>query len=481
MSILNLNNQALASYHNNAFCINAGQCISIMDANRDQLEVDMESLSLKEFSIFTHEYWHYLLNISTLTGLKDFKLFQTLVEPFWKGIAKKPLGIFNKNNLDKEDENYVVSLITLYKSIYGYRIPNHPNVSNRTVKDFKITGYKINDDYKEIDGDNAPFSEVILKLSIETLFGEVDKEFPLGTLVINEGLAYEVENMICKENEKSIPCFPYKVIRKISEYILDDSITNLELCKIATLSMLTVNAPAAFIDFLELIKNKLNEEKSIDKIIDFIWNNYKSRFKNHIKVAIKDMEDMVNIYKDRGLLEYAMNYLSAQYKRLLNKRLENPFFDLHPFSNENIDIQQIVELFKEIAPCDAIIENPDKNNEEISKDILISFTGNKLWNDTIYTPTDFLRALQCQSHYLQSHIDLNKNKFVSSKSSHTKACPFYTICELENRKNSSDICKNKPWEVFKENEPKSCWYGVAVASTLGSVNVENKQIPGNIV
>ena len=190
---------------------------------------------------------------------------------------------------------------------------------------------------------------------------------------------------------------------------------------------------------------------------------------------------MVEIYEERGLLEYAMDYLSKIYKKLLNKRLENPFFDLQPFINDEKKIQQLIELFRNIAPCDAIIINKDKMNEEISKDILISFTGNKKWNDTSYTPTDFLRVLQCQSHFLVSHINLHKNKFISSENANKKPCPFYTVCNLENRKKSSNTCQNEPWKVFNVKESKSCWYGVAVASTLGSVNILNKQIPGDSV
>ena len=58
----------LAKYFSNVFHIELSEKVKIFGKEKDH------TITNETYSIFVHEYWHYLLNISTSVRIRDFSL-----------------------------------------------------------------------------------------------------------------------------------------------------------------------------------------------------------------------------------------------------------------------------------------------------------------------------------------------------------------------------------------------------------------------
>ena len=169
-------------------------------------------------------------------------------------------------------------------------------------------------------------------------------------------------------------------------------------------------------------------------------------------------------------MQHAVEYLAENYRNRLLQRLQDPFFDLRPFMNNNLDRPALEHLFRNILPCDTIQSLPG-NEHTVTRDFMVTFgVPPERWARLGYRPADFLRTLECEVDYIFSH--LGDDGFLESVDAESR-CPFYTVCGLALRRNHSEICRESPWRAFDPAQPHHCWYGTAVASTLGTVAVRS--------
>ena len=173
-----------------------------------------------------------------------------------------------------------------------------------------------------------------------------------------------------------------------------------------------------------------------------------------------------------------MQYFESVFSKMFKFRLVNPVFDLLLLFKNGID--GFKKLSHEILlPCN-VIQETKKCFGFLKKDLMCSFGDNsKEWNKTGFTPSDFVSINRCQQHYLWLHLGsdgfLTSEDCARGNDKREMTCPYYTVCELEKRKRQKYICFKRPWEIYNSNDGDSCWYGNAVASVLGKVNVTKKQ------
>jgi hypothetical protein len=196
-------------------------------------------------------------------------------------------------------------------------------------------------------------------------------------------------------------------------------------------------------------------------------------------VLESDLNELVAMHEGRGLMDGAAQWLGSMFRKGLTRRLQDPFFDLmavfrrpHPPS-----IRALVEDYV----CDALQERsvskkkPDliAPDDLFMRDDLVKFTEER---DALgYTPSDYVRALQAQQHYLGEHIDWIGRTLRPSGGAETP-CPYLTSCNLELRKERPDYCQVMPWAHY-EGSNRLYWYGSGVAGTLGTVKLTKLASP----
>lgn len=327
------------------------------------------------------------------------------------------------------------------------------------------------------DGQQVPLSRVLLEVRADLSDGtQVVTDLLFGQLCLEEGIAYEIDRMVAGGGPgtpalDNAPAFPYLVLREFARMRAPDPIHRIDLVALGTLALLTTDPAANFVDLLDDFGVRRTAGATIPEALDGIWQTLRPRSEAVINLILDhDLPSIVAQYQGRGLLQHAVEYLAENFTTLLRQRLQDPFFDIRPFTNNNLNRGQLERLFRETLPCDTI-QSLSGDEDLVMRDMLVTFgVPPERWARLGYRPADFLRTLECQVNYLYAHLE---DAGFSASADAESRCPFYTICHLPLRRDQPQICREAPWQAFDPAQPNHCWYGTAVASTLGIVAVRS--------
>jgi hypothetical protein len=155
------------------------------------------------------------------------------------------------------------------------------------------------------------------------------------------------------------------------------------------------------------------------------------------------------------LLEDGAAAIAALFRDLLAKRRSNLWFDLEWCSTGEVpNLRALQQLHRSIVPCD-IIQERSGSDTDFKRDVLLTARDAR--------EVAGVRALQAQYSFLKAHL----RPVLGLKGTDDPKCPFYTSCPLPLRETEGDVCATRPWA--RVGLRATCWYGSAVAGTLGFV------------
>lgn len=434
----------------------------------------MRTDDAEDFSTFVHEYWHYLQNLTTVAGFSSFESFHDLAARFHETLVQNADGTsVGSAALAGAHGQAVEELLEIMKARQGNDCPDE--IDPQDVDTFEVVGVTIDDYALTRNGQQVLLGRVRLAMRVRLDDGtETDVEMLFGQLCVEEGIAYEIDRMVAGGGPgtpaaDNAPAFPYFVLRELAQAHSAVDIHRIDLVALGTLALLTTDPAANFLDMLDDFGARRIAGETAAQAFDGIWQALRPHSEQVINLIIDhDLPSIVAAYQGRGLLEHATEYLAENYTNLLRRRLQDPFFDIHPFANNNLNRPALEQLFHQTLPCDTIQSLPG-DGHVVTRDLLVTFgVPPERWARLGYRPSDFLRTLECQVDYLFAH--LSNSGFLASADAESR-CPFYTVCGLPLRRNHPAVCWEEPWRAFDPAQPHHCWYGTAVASTLGIVAV----------
>ena len=156
----------------------------------------------------------------------------------------------------------------------------------------------------------------------------------------------------------------------------------------------------------------------------------------------------MKVFKKRKQLYKSFDFLTNKIKYLYAQRIQNPTFEIDLiFSNDELQLIDLAEL------CDFMYLFNDGD------DFMRDFLGTTIDQETSMA----LKALISYDHYHKAHLIYGTAK-VEQTTEHK--CPFYYCCDLDLRKDNSEICGSRPWRIFEvsaKSTQQYCWYGTGVA------------------
>ncbi len=434
----------------------------------------MQTDNVEDFSTFVHEYWHFLQNLTTVAGFSSFELFHDLAARFHETLVQHANGMsVGSFGLLGAHADGVEELLEIMDARQGDDCPD--GIDTRDVDTFEVVTVTIDEYALTRNGQQVPLGRVRLAVRVHLDDGtEADAELLFGQLCVEEGIAYEIDRMVAGGGPgtpatDNAPSFPYFVLRELARARSALDIHRIDLVALGTLALLTTDPAANFLDMLDDFGARRTAGETAAQALDGIWQALRPHSEQVINLIIDhDLPSIVAAYQGRGLLQYAAEYLAENYTNLLRRRLQDPFFDIRPFANNNLNRPALEQLFGQTLPCDTIQSLPG-DEHVVTRDLLVTFgVPPQRWARLGYRPADFLRTLECQVDYLFAH--LSNNGFLASADVESR-CPFYTVCGLPLRRNHPEVCRETPWRAFDPAQPHHCWYGTAVASIMGIVAV----------
>jgi hypothetical protein len=436
---------SLGIYVLNQALIRLERDVNVLTAQGD------EEISTSRLAVLCHEYAHYLHNFSTPTGAYQFVAQLRLLRLFINTVdgSGKSGG---SELLDARAATHLAACLTWFNHLKGthFRLQSQDALELGTVLVNTTASADFDNEKLDLASVQATFNARVSGVLTEVGMCTV------GSTVICEGLAWEVERMIhvamaetTELVDEGTPQSPYKLARCLFEGItkkLPDSET---MAKILLLALFSTDPGCALVDIAETIKDC--GDQSIEESLKFVVQNRSPA--KYIDHAIELLQSEIAGFEKSGPAGRGIAALAERSIALLKARKGDLFFEIDAF-------QQIVEpdvlqnLISKYPPC------PILQVEESSVGLVLVGQAN---HDR--TKLDELAAAQGMMQFMGSHLAMTR--IVSTEQARPSPCRFFGACGLPGSSDPSGPCNSEPWTKFDPQSREGCWYAAGVSSSLG--------------
>lgn len=221
-------------------------------------DIDLNSMSPKEFSVFFHEYIHFIQDFTTAACCRRIYVYGEYLRHSVAKIINGNEKTFQVPIILSNFENNVLPNIKLLDHLEGDR----SDVYIQSINDVTLLPENVDDK----DGGKVEY-EV---LTIEINNGDY---LTVGTFAIKESMAYLVEKLCCTDYSKS-PDFPYNIARILSDFILGERIlSDIVVLAICDVSLLTSNPGLTYYRLLLAIKRGDIDAEDPEAIYDYFYSS----------------------------------------------------------------------------------------------------------------------------------------------------------------------------------------------------------------
>lgn len=423
------------------------------------------------FHIFLHEYWHYLQNVTTVSGFKAFAFTQHLLPPFSKTLLRNADGTSEGNAaLTSQECADVRTLLKLHDDLDGQAAPTVALSSDWDV-DFQVVGTRQSQATHTYATRIAP--SPIVTLDVECTWSDESRaveQLQLGALAIEESVAFLVEEQarqaIGGAQFEAPPVFPYRVAERTLEHLWGYPPPAFITAALGTLALLTTHPGPGFVQLARAFHAEIEAGADHDSALGTVQQVHQQSVRPIISTILDhDLPGLEQMHQGRGLMQGAVAHVGSTMRRALSRRLREPLFDLRAVF-PTASAGSVAVLQRDFPSCDVVQERAPILGV-FPRDVIYSLDPadpDALGNE----PSSYTRSLQAQQDFVSSHLD-RSGSFVPSSQCQSR-CPYYDACHLPLRSNCAGVCEQTPW--LSNFEPDgSCWYATAVAATLGRVQV----------
>lgn len=233
----------------------------------------------KDFSIFVHEYIHFLQDVCTIYGLNNMYVYSEYIRFATNKIYKSENKEFTSPITPKEDNQDNIFL--------NKRICKLTNGDTATIKEVeRIIEITTNEESTGVSGSDVDSIECIIVTCIDNL-GE-EQYISFGAESIMENMAYMMEQMICNEYETS-PDYPYSFAEKIVEFLYPElGADKLNILALCDSSLLYNNPGKVFVQYIQEMKSKGWLPTKPEDIYDQILPRKNTLNGGSIEITIED-------------------------------------------------------------------------------------------------------------------------------------------------------------------------------------------------
>lgn len=432
---------------------------------------DNPTADARVFHIFFHEYWHYLQNVTTVSGFKSFAFTQHLLPPFSKTLLRNADGTSEGAvALTPQECTNVRTLLDLHNDLDGEDAPTDALSGDWDV-DFQVVGISQSQATLAYATQNAP--NPIVTLDVECTWPDgsrTTERLQLGARAIEESVAFlaeeQVRQTIATASFDPPPVFPYRVAERTLQYIWGYPPPASITAALGTLALLTTHPGPGLIQLARAFRAEVQAGKDHDSALRTVQRVHQQSVLPIISTILNhDLPSLEQMHQGRGLMEGALAHVGSTIRRALVRRLTDPLFEVRAVF-PTASAASVAELQRDFPSCDMVQERAPVSGV-FPRDIIYSFDPSgpdALGNE----PSIYTRSLQAQQDFVYAHLD-NTGSFVPSGQCQSK-CPYYDACHLPLRSSHPRVCEHMPWIAHFQPDG-SCWYATAVAATLGRVQI----------
>lgn len=398
---------------------------------------DLNQLNDTDFSVFLHEYIHFLQNITTVYGLNNI---HTSVEYMryanCKIIADKKTQ-FNIPIIPDEDNSLNVNL-NCYLSKITYGEVGDDSTTIEYISNYTISNEQIpinNSQIKEIESVCVEFQDN----------NESKNCFSFGAGCIMESMAYLMETLTCPNYKKSSN-LPYETATLLTDFIYPEFAQNkLNILALCDISLFSTNPAVYFVRIIEDWKQKKKIPSTPKELYSDCCKLNPDLIKNLYNVADIAKLQLKGYFND-SYFNPIKEWAETTINTALELRKDNPFFILD-IANGNIRYNHIFcDILKTIGT--PILTNDNgfagcyHSNIDIQQQIGNFWAISEIYN-IFYTGTfTSCKLINCCQN-IPNAVDCRCSKTPWKRSKDKHLCSFALFWHHWGLDDYEPICKSK--------------------------------------
>ena len=385
----------------------------------------------EDISTFSHEYIHYMQDISTAYGLSNIyntygRIGNYLAVAFQSEETSIKLPVF----IDDINDSLLVDVLmenalgTDMRELWTCSVP---------FQDIEIVSitYGKNEifDIAELcHYDNLATHLVQLQLRLSRVDGQVySKEFSFGACAIRESMANLIEQYIFP-NDRHGMVVQYDIVEVICNGAKIEGCNKAFMVSLCDYSLMTSNPGLCFMIILGTMQKRKYTHESLDKLYRFLEECWIPKYDNTLYAAKKRIADMFPEKSD--FLKAPGAFLLQLIDKAFEFRFEYPHFWGEIVEIDRVDaLNRFIKLTR-LFGCTLVVD--DFNN---------FFSTCSTDNDLLVFPT----------YYAIYSLFTSAGNF---------KCQNYDICHELCREKIDANCENSPWvKSTMKNNKQTCAFG----------------------
>jgi hypothetical protein len=438
------------TYSVNSFFIRANSFADLDPGDEEPLK--------NAVSVHAHEYVHFLHNISTCSGLHLFIanlwLMRTLV--LCTDNSGQSLG---DNTLTKEQKTWPSSAVTWILALQGtvkWGINGEPSDS-RVKWYFEPPVSKI----QQIE--MPPQVHDMALESVSGIATNTDNEvfhfsIDIGYNLITEGIAYEVDREIRRENgtldcdlDQCTPPYPYLAYGALIDHLLDRHATARERIFVGVAALQSSSPAASLIEICGRLQHLAPNTASsaTDSLLAPI--DLGNTFAHLIQ---RTLEPEIKALGGSPAAPWGGYDVLALFKEGFKLRSANGVLEF-AFIGRPMDKNAYRSCVATMVDCCVLQAKPDDK-------VILEWVGPGI---VAKTDDDAARigVFQASLHFAGLHV-LQDGRMCATSTLPPRVCPYSGACQAEIDDGMPDACRTRPWTRYQEVSlgGHMCWYAAGV-------------------
>jgi len=407
-----------------------------------------------ELAYVFHEWIHYLHNVSTIHGLSAFANLIHLWSGFRQTIG--PDGFSMGSSTHPED----IQLHFRQKNTFIQSIRNRrPNAISGKPSEDLVTVTALSERSQVLPGLDFKTRVIVCELNIRNAQGDnYPASVEIGSHEIVESVAYMLEaRFTIRAGGKpvEVPFAPYRLLTMLANHVAPHLTEELVIaCGIASLQ--NSDPPASLLHELAFAEAERLKDCDVFAALEDRQCQGLHNASEWIEEQLKVIEDIFPVEEP---MARAVRKTVSTMRSNFEARKQLPFLELTIIKSIIQSNGNLTPILRAFGAC-GIFQQCLGFDDDLQRDRLYEFILDDekdpsldLGRRLMHAAFDFIRLHSRQGEIVPT-LELPKSR--------RNMCPFYTVCGLETRRESPQVCAEEPWLTAHRATADLCWYGHAV-------------------
>lgn len=408
----------------------------------------------EQVAIFTHEWIHYLHNVSTIVGMTTICTYANIWNSFrW---TFKDDGWSHPDGA--EDLTVVPAIELQFDYLRALRSAGKSVIPRSAeARLTRATGYKL-----EREEDLPTHLVDFISLSLEYRRNDdAEAEQHVALIKTHEILEYaafaleEIASIKLGSVPRTPKLIPYLLVAKLAE-LVSPNLDKMQILKAAIACLQHPSPPGQLLRILKRVEHARLAGKDADAEVASAATELLEMQRDLAEMNLRQTESAFTYAEPMG---DSVKHTMASIRRLLSYRLKNPFFEIDAigdFKDVKSSVAKLIYAFG--GPI--FVQRRLGYHDQIGRDLMYNFfaldpESHEIANGWLWAHAAY--------RFIGAHIGEDR-KIMATAKARPIACPFYTTCVCTFRETTPDLCTTKPWLSVLSGE-NTCEFAHAVHIT----------------